>query len=343
MSAKKPTPKKSPGAVAKKDPTPTKKAATAAKKDPTPTKKAAAVAAPKKATPTKKAAAKKEEPKEPEVVMEEDSEQEEEVEEEQKPAPTKGQKRKSAPQPTLAEDDEDSEEEEAAPVTKKTKTSESTSAATRWTTSTDPKGNSGTIVVKGLAWTATTDDVRKFIEASGAAIDSEVPIEIPKTPKFDGARSRGFAFVSISSGLQKVLALNGSKLHDRTLQIEPRTNQQRTGDEKVIFIENFPEDTTNESLSESFTTKFGPVKFAKVKQSKNEDGSVKMFAHVGFVDAASCGKAVDAGTVTMGGKTVKIGLANNKGMTEKKRYNIRGRGRGRGGRGRGSGGRGRGQ
>jgi len=250
MSAKKPTPKKSPASkkadAAKKDPTPTKVAAS--KKNPTPTKKAP--------TPKKE----EEKPKEPEVEMEEDSE-----EEVQATPAGKGQKRKEAPQTTPTAADDDSEEDDDAPAVKKTKTGESTSAATRFTTSTDPNGDSGTIVLKGLSWKATSEDVKKFIEKSGAVLDPAAEVIIPKTPKFDGEKSRGFAFVTISTGLQKALALNGSTLLERAVQIEPRTNREPNPDQKIIFIEHFPKGTTDEELTEIFTKNFGKVRFARIK------------------------------------------------------------------------------
>nr|ACO38649.1 nucleolin-like protein [Rattus norvegicus] len=200
-------------------------------------------------------------------------------------------------------------------------------------------GESKTLVLSNLSYSATEETLQEVFEKATF-------IKVPQNPH---GKSKGYAFIEFASFEDAKEALNSCnkmEIEGRTIRLElqgPRGSPNaRSQPSKTLFVKGLSEDTTEETLKESFE---GSVRARIV--TDRETGSSKGFGFVDFnseEDAKTAKEAMEDGEID--GNKVTLDWAKPKGKggfggRGGGRGGFGGRGGGRGGRG-GFGGRGRG-
>ncbi|XP_031430982.1 nucleolin isoform X2 [Clupea harengus] len=186
-----------------------------------------------------------------------------------------------------------------------------------------------TLVVNNLAYSATEETLQSVFEKA-------VSIRVPQ----NNGRAKGFAFVEFEGedeAKEAMDTLNNTEVEGRTIRLE-FSQQSRTkpefgkgGPTKTLIVKGLSEDTTEESLMESFE---GAVTARVV--TDRDTGSSKGFGFVDFESEDDCKaakEAMDSGEID--GTKVTLDYARPKGEG-----GFGGRGGGGRGGGRGFGGRG---
>ncbi|XP_008688572.2 nucleolin [Ursus maritimus] len=190
-------------------------------------------------------------------------------------------------------------------------------------------GESKTLVLSNLSYNATEETLQEVFEKA----------TFIKVPQNQNGKSKGYAFIEFASFEDAKEALNSCnkrEIEGRAIRLElqgPRGSPNaRSQPSKTLFVKGLSEDTTEETLKESFD---GSVRARIV--TDRETGSSKGFGFVDFnseEDAKAAKEAMEDGEID--GNKVTLDWAKPKGEG-----GFGGRGGGRGGRG-GFGGRGRG-
>ncbi|XP_049744401.1 nucleolin [Elephas maximus indicus] len=201
-------------------------------------------------------------------------------------------------------------------------------------------GESKTLVLSNLSYNATEETLQEVFEKATAI----------KVPQNQNGKSKGYAFIEFASFEDAKEALNSCnkrEIEGRAIRLELQGSRgspnARSQPSKTLFVKGLSEDTTEETLKESFD---GSVRARIV--TDRETGSSKGFGFVDFnseEDAKAAKEAMEDGEID--GNKVTLDWAKPKGEGG---FGGRGGGRGgfggrgghsRGGRG-GFGGRGRG-
>lgn len=200
-------------------------------------------------------------------------------------------------------------------------------------------GESKTLVLSNLSYSATEETLQEVFEKA----------TFIKVPQNQNGKSKGYAFIEFASFEDAKEALNSCnkrEIEGRAIRLElqaprgsPNARNQPT---KTLFVKGLSEETTEETLKESFD---GSVRARIV--TDRETGSSKGFGFVDFnseEDAKAAKEAMEDGEID--GNKVTLDWAKPKGEggfggRGGGRGGFGGRGGGRGGRG-GFGGRGRG-
>uniref|UniRef100_A0A8C3VQS1 Nucleolin n=1 Tax=Catagonus wagneri TaxID=51154 RepID=A0A8C3VQS1_9CETA len=200
-------------------------------------------------------------------------------------------------------------------------------------------GESKTLVLSNLAYSATEETLQEVFEKA----------TFIKVPQNQNGKSKGYAFIEFASFEDAKEALNSCnkrEIEGRAIRLElqgPRGSPNaRNQPSKTLFVKGLSEETTEETLKESFD---GSVRARIV--TDRETGSSKGFGFVDFnseEDAKAAKEAMEDGEID--GNKVTLDWAKPKGEggfggRGGGRGGFGGRGGGRGGRG-GFGGRGRG-
>ncbi|XP_012616402.1 nucleolin [Microcebus murinus] len=200
-------------------------------------------------------------------------------------------------------------------------------------------GESKTLVLSNLSYSATEETLQEVFEKA----------TLIKVPQNQNGKSKGYAFIEFASFEDAKEALNSCnkrEIEGRAIRLElqaPRGSPNaRSQPSKTLFVKGLSEDTTEETLKESFD---GSVRARIV--TDRETGSSKGFGFVDFnseEDAKAAKEAMEDGEID--GNKVTLDWAKPKGEggfggRGGGRGGFGGRGGGRGGRG-GFGGRGRG-
>ncbi|XP_022352222.1 nucleolin isoform X3 [Enhydra lutris kenyoni] len=200
-------------------------------------------------------------------------------------------------------------------------------------------GESKTLVLSNLSYNATEETLQEVFEKA----------TFIKVPQNQNGKSKGYAFIEFASFEDAKEALNSCnkrEIEGRAIRLElqgPRGSPNaRSQPSKTLFVKGLSEDTTEETLKESFD---GSVRARIV--TDRETGSSKGFGFVDFnseEDAKAAKEAMEDGEID--GNKVTLDWAKPKGEggfggRGGGRGGFGGRGGGRGGRG-GFGGRGRG-
>uniref|UniRef100_H0XS90 Nucleolin n=1 Tax=Otolemur garnettii TaxID=30611 RepID=H0XS90_OTOGA len=189
-------------------------------------------------------------------------------------------------------------------------------------------GESKTLVLSNLSYSATEETLQEVFEKA----------TFIKVPQNQNGKSKGYAFIEFASFEDAKEALNSCnkrEIEGRAIRLElqaPRGSPNaRSQPSKTLFVKGLSEDTTEETLKESFD---GSVRARIV--TDRETGSSKGFGFVDFnseEDAKAAKEAMEDGEID--GNKVTLDWAKPKGEG-----GFGGRGGGRGGRGGGRGGRG---
>uniref|UniRef100_A0A8C9A8B6 Nucleolin n=1 Tax=Prolemur simus TaxID=1328070 RepID=A0A8C9A8B6_PROSS len=200
-------------------------------------------------------------------------------------------------------------------------------------------GESKTLVLSNLSYSATEETLQEVFEKA----------TLIKVPQNQNGKSKGYAFIEFASFEDAKEALNSCnkrEIEGRAIRLElqaPRGSPNaRSQPSKTLFVKGLSEDTTEETLKESFD---GSIRARIV--TDRETGSSKGFGFVDFnseEDAKAAKEAMEDGEID--GNKVTLDWAKPKGEggfggRGGGRGGFGGRGGGRGGRG-GFGGRGRG-
>lgn len=196
-------------------------------------------------------------------------------------------------------------------------------------------GESKTLVLSNLSYSATKETLEEVFEKATF-------IKVPQNPQ---GKPKGYAFIEFASFEDAKEALNSCnkmEIEGRTIRLELQGSNARSQPSKTLFVKGLSEDTTEETLKESFE---GSVRARIV--TDRETGSSKGFGFVDFnseEDAKAAKEAMEDGEID--GNKVTLDWAKPKGEggfggRGGGRGGFGGRGGGRGGRG-GFGGRGRG-
>ncbi|XP_072817946.1 nucleolin isoform X2 [Vicugna pacos] len=200
-------------------------------------------------------------------------------------------------------------------------------------------GESKTLVLSNLSFSATEETLQEVFEKA----------TFIKVPQSQNGKSKGYAFIEFASFEDAKEALNSCnkrEIEGRAIRLElqgPRGSPNaRSQPSKTLFVKGLSEDTTEETLKESFE---GSVRARIV--TDRETGSSKGFGFIDFnseEDAKAAMEAMEDGEID--GNKVTLDWAKPKGEggfggRGGGRGGFGGRGGGRGGRG-GFGGRGRG-
>ncbi|EPY82341.1 nucleolin [Camelus ferus] len=201
------------------------------------------------------------------------------------------------------------------------------------------QGESKTLVLSNLSFSATEETLQEVFEKA----------TFIKVPQSQNGKSKGYAFIEFASFEDAKEALNSCnkrEIEGRAIRLElqgPRGSPNaRSQPSKTLFVKGLSEDTTEETLKESFE---GSVRARIV--TDRETGSSKGFGFIDFnseEDAKAAMEAMEDGEID--GNKVTLDWAKPKGEggfggRGGGRGGFGGRGGGRGGRG-GFGGRGRG-
>ncbi|XP_063298923.1 nucleolin [Pelobates fuscus] len=209
--------------------------------------------------------------------------------------------------------------------------------------SSGPGGDSKTLVVNNLAYSATEDSLQEVFEKATS-------IRIPQNNQ---GRPKGFAFIEFSTveeAKDAIESLNNTEIEGRTIRLEfstgggPQAGGRASAQTKTLFVKGLSEDTTEETLKEAFD---GSINARIV--TDRDTGASKGFGFVDFSSAEDAKAAKDAmedGEID--GSRVTLDFAKPKGDGQRGGRGGFGRGgfggRGGGGRGgfggRGGGGRG---
>ncbi|CAH2248194.1 nucleolin isoform X1 [Pelobates cultripes] len=209
--------------------------------------------------------------------------------------------------------------------------------------SSGPGGDSKTLVVNNLAYSATEDSLQEVFEKATS-------IRIPQNNQ---GRPKGFAFIEFSTveeAKDAIESLNNTEIEGRTIRLEfstgggPQGGGRASAQTKTLFVKGLSEDTTEETLKEAFD---GSINARIV--TDRDTGASKGFGFVDFSSAEDAKAAKDAmedGEID--GSKVTLDFAKPKGEGQRGGRGGFGRGgfggRGGGGRGgfggRGGGGRG---
>ncbi|KAI2527391.1 NCL isoform 9, partial [Pan troglodytes] len=189
-------------------------------------------------------------------------------------------------------------------------------------------GESKTLVLSNLSYSATEETLQEVFEKA----------TFIKVPQNQNGKSKGYAFIEFASFEDAKEALNSCnkrEIEGRAIRLElqgPRGSPNaRSQPSKTLFVKGLSEDTTEETLKESFD---GSVRARIV--TDRETGSSKGFGFVDFnseEDAKAAKEAMEDGEID--GNKVTLDWAKPKGEG-----GFGGRGGGRGGFGGRGGGRG---
>ncbi|NXE60902.1 NUCL protein, partial [Calcarius ornatus] len=194
------------------------------------------------------------------------------------------------------------------------------------------KGESKTLIVNNLSYAATEETLQEVFKKASSI----------KVPQNNQGRPKGYAFVDFATtedAREALNSYNNTEIEGRTIRLEfsaqkGNTNARGGGfsqQSKTLFVRGLSEDTTEETLRESFE---GSISARIV--TDRDTGSSKGFGFVDFSsaeDAKAAKEAMEDGEID--GNKVTLDFAKPKGDFQ------RGGGfGGRGGRGGGRGGRG---
>ncbi|XP_062987849.1 nucleolin isoform X2 [Elgaria multicarinata webbii] len=200
-------------------------------------------------------------------------------------------------------------------------------------------GESKTLVVNNLSYDATEESLQEVFEKATSI----------RMPQNNQGRSKGYAFVEFPTAEDAKEALNScnnTEIEGRTIRLEFSTpgGQNRNANarggfgqqSKTLFVKGLSEDTTEETLRESFEGSIG----ARIVTDR-DTGSSKGFGFVDFgsaEDAKAAKEAMEDGEID--GNKVTLDFAKPKGDGPRGSGGFGRGGRGGRGGGRGFGGRG---
>ncbi|XP_075386203.1 nucleolin [Tenrec ecaudatus] len=194
----------------------------------------------------------------------------------------------------------------------------------------DHRGESKTLVLSNLSYNATEETLQEVFEKATAI----------KVPQNQNGKSKGYAFIEFASfedAKEALSSCNKREIEGRAIRLELQgargSPNARSQPSKTLFVKGLSEETTEETLKESFD---GSVRARIV--TDRETGSSKGFGFVDFnseEDAKAAKEAMEDGEID--GNKVTLDWAKPKGEG-----GFGGRGGGRGGFGGGRGGHGRG-
>ncbi|XP_066182005.1 nucleolin isoform X2 [Sylvia atricapilla] len=201
------------------------------------------------------------------------------------------------------------------------------------------KGESKTLIVNNLSYAATEETLQEVFKKASSV----------KVPQNNQGRPKGYAFVDFATAedaREAFNSFNNTEIEGRTIRLEfssQKGNANARGggfsqQSKTLFVRGLSEDTTEETLRESFE---GSISARIV--TDRDTGSSKGFGFVDFSsaeDAKAAKEAMEDGEID--GNKVILDFAKPKGDFQRGGgFGGRGgRGGGRGGRGGGFGGRG---
>jgi len=143
------------------------------------------------------------------------------------------------------------------------------------------KNLSGDLIVLGLPYAATLDEVRDYFAAFGELASCELKVD-PQTKK-----SKGFGFIRFTEEevTEKVLA-SSHTLAGRTIEVAfPTKSKPGKGPPSKLFVGRVPKGTTEDELRECFS-KFGPLSDVYIPHNFRGFGFVK-FTNVEDAEEAS--------------------------------------------------------
>ncbi|KAL6469534.1 hypothetical protein MHYP_G00230580 [Metynnis hypsauchen] len=170
-----------------------------------------------------------------------------------------------------------------------------------------PGGASKVLVVNNLAFSATEDSLQSVFEKA-------VGIRIPQ----NNGRAKGYAFVEFESTEDAKEALdscNNTEVEGRTIRLEFRQSRGdgggkgSSGPTKTLFVKGLSEDTTEQTLRDSFE---GAVS-ARIAIDK-KTGSSKGYAFVEFESTEDAKEALDSCNNTeVEGRTIRLEFSQSRG------------------------------
>lgn len=152
------------------------------------------------------------------------------------------------------------------------------------------------LFVRNLSWSVTEDELNQLFSQAGSVVSVKIPTNR------DTGRSRGFAFVEMSSsedGQKAIQQLNGTMLHDRDLVVMEQTENASGGSsggaapvkQPKLFIRNVCSTVTEEQLQTLFA-QAGTVVSVKIPVD-NMTGQQKNFGFVEMSNADEAERAVE--------------------------------------------------
>ena len=174
----------------------------------------------------------------------------------------------------------------------------------------DDELETGTIYVKNLAFSTTTQDLERHFGTIGKVRSVVFPGSAD-----DGFENRGFGFVEFSSSTDAAKALSLTELNGRTLVIESSKVSKKAASsskkQTKLVVRNLAFAASAGDVRDLFGT-FGPLR--NVRVPKRYDGRARGFAFVEFErasDAASARRAL--GAAHLYGRHLVIDWAENEG------------------------------
>ena len=222
-------------------------------------------------------------------------------------------------------------QDEGQPQSKKTKIDNDAAAPT------GGAQESTTIFVGRLSWSVDNDRLAQEFAECGEIESAHVQTDR------DTGKSRGFGYVRFKTAgaVEKALAMNGTEIDGRAVNIDRSSQQDRTqirekrakafGDEvsppsSVLFVGNLSFSTTEDTVWEFFN-EYG-VKTVRLPTDR-DTGRPKGYGYVEFEDLEGAKKAFEASTsAEIDGRNVRLDYSQPRDSN-----NFGGRGGGRGGRG----------
>ncbi|XP_074625365.1 TAR DNA-binding protein 43-like isoform X1 [Acropora palmata] len=112
----------------------------------------------------------------------------------------------------------------------------------------------GDLIVLGLPWRTTSEDMRGYFEKFGEVTMAEVKMD------YNTGKSRGFGFVHFKDPeVEKIVLSQVHHIQGRTCEVTlPRSNYKHDAMPKKLFVGRLPEGTTENALLEYFS-KFGEI------------------------------------------------------------------------------------
>jgi len=244
-------------------------------------------------------------------------------EEQQKPA-SKSQPKQNGANKAQPKKQEESEEEEETPKVKNVQSEET---------------GSHEIIVKGLPFTSSENDVKEFFAECGS-------IDRVNLLKGHDGRSKGIAFVTFNNAnaVTTAISYTGSDFGGRSVTIEKTTprdqrapapakggfqqKSERDPTSSSVFVGNLSYQTTEDSLRGVFEA---CGKIANIRVATDQEGNPRGFAHIDFASPDSVEKAVSKAGAKVDGRAIRVDYSTPKKQDGGNRGGQRGFGGGFGG------------
>lgn len=167
-----------------------------------------------------------------------------------------------------------------------------------------------TVFVSGLNYHTTEEEITNFFAKCGK-------IErINLAKKENSAHNQGFCHIIYQDeeGYQRALALNGSKLDGRYLdiitakgptKIDKIKDKLKSSKNVTLFVRNIPYDTTEQEINELFV-KYGTIKAIRLPLCRDDPTKLKGICFIDFEDPKNLIKALELDGYSLRGRYLKL-------------------------------------